>query len=207
MDAATPTVLPWAERVETVLTFWYGTEPTPTPETKARWFRRSDQFDAQIRAELGNDYERAIAGELSAWESDPRAVIALVILIDQLSRNLHRDDPRAWANDPMALAITRRAMDSGMDQSMPPHHRASLYMPLMHAEDAAAQADCVAAFEGLASDCEGAQREGYLQNVKYALRHQEIVDRFGRFPHRNLVIGRTSTRAEIEFLMEPNSSF
>ncbi len=201
------TSLPHADRIDAVLKLWFGDEPVPSQATKMRWFQRSDDFDALLRRELGADHRRAIAGELAAWEADPRGVIALIILVDQLSRNLNRESPGAWANDPQALGITRRAMEAGLDLQVPTHHCTFLYMPLMHAESAGAQRDCVAAFEALAGRSDPELRGALAQNIDYARQHQAIVDRFGRFPHRNAILGRVSTEEELAFLQEPGSSF
>ena len=180
---------------DTVLEFCF-TEASP-----ADWFERSDAFDAKIRERFAGALEAARAGGLDDWAATPRGCLALIILIDQFSRNLYRGSPEAWSADPAALALTRRALEAGHDAELGKDERKFLYMPLMHSEALADQEDCVRLFRELA--------DGDAEDVSldFAVRHRDIVARFGRFPHRNETLGRASTAEEIAFLEEPNSSF
>jgi uncharacterized protein (DUF924 family) len=188
-----------------ILAFWFGPNGPEGPisdEFRARWWRKDPAFDDEIRRRFGDLHARACKGELDDWCATPRGCLALVIVIDQFSRNLHRDDPRAWENDDIAQRHCLDALDVGKDAPLPPDGRAFLYMPLMHAEDRELQAMCVDKFAQLA-----AEDPRHAFAAKYADRHKEIVDRFGRFPHRNEVLGRETTPEEAEFLKEPNSRF
>ena len=128
-------------------------------------------------------------------------------MLDQLSRNMFRDTPGMFAQDSRALAAARGAVKQGVDRQLPRDPRTFLYMPLMHSEDAAVQARCVELFAAMADEYEGAQQKPVRRTLKYAVMHRDIVARFGRFPHRNSVLGRESTAEELAFLKQPNSSF
>ncbi|HSK42040.1 MAG TPA: DUF924 family protein [Arenibaculum sp.] len=175
-----------------VLEFWFGEQARPY------WFVRSDAFDASVRQRLGPMHEAAAAGRLAGWTDDAIACLALVIVLDQVPRNLFRGTPRAFASDAMALETARLAVERGYDADLTPDQRAFLYLPFEHSEDPAIQRRAVELFRN---------RIGPGIYLDYAVRHQEIIDRFGRFPHRNDILGRRSTEDEIEFLKQPNSSF
>lgn len=180
-----------------VLDFWFSeTDPD-------NWFERSDAFDAELRARFGAAVASARDGGLADWHDTPRGCLALIILIDQFSRNIYRDSPEAWSADPVALSCMNRAIDRNDDATLNHDERKFLYMPLMHSEALADQERCVALFRDLAD--EGAE-DGELA-LAFAIRHHEIIERFGRFPHRNQILGRDSTPEEIAFLEEPNSAF
>jgi uncharacterized protein (DUF924 family) len=194
------------EDAERVLNFWIGpldAAGEPAPGQSKRWYSKDPEFDARIRAEFGADLERAARGELDDWKSTPRGRLALVILLDQFSRNLHRGTAAAFANDARALALSREGISRGEDRTLAAVERQFLYMPLMHAEDREAQDLCVEVFRRASAEL-GGKLDGV---IPYAERHREIVARFGRFPHRNEMLGRSSTAEEIEFLKEPGSSF
>lgn len=174
-----------------VLDFWFR-EIDPK-----FWFLKDAQFDRQLAERFGAVVEHALADGLIPWEDWPESRLALVLLLDQFTRNLYRDTPKAFAGDKRALALTLDAMDRGWDLLLPPPERQFLYMPLMHAEDAAIQETSVAAFTALGDE----------DSLNYAILHQRIIDRFGRYPHRNEALGRPSTPEEEAFLLEPNSSF
>lgn len=176
---------------DSVLDWWFS------PETKPRWFGGGEAFDVAVRERLGALCERALAGELAGWAADSRGLLALVILLDQVPRNIFRGTPRAFAGDPEALALARLAVDRGLDQGLTVDERLFLYLPFEHAEHLAEQQRSVALFRALGDP-------GYLD---YAVRHLAVIERFGRFPHRNAVLGRASTAEELAFLQEPGSSF
>ncbi len=176
-----------------VVDFWFG--PLPR-EQRPVWFEKNDAFDAAIRDGFASLHELAVSGVCDAMASDPRGSLALVIVLDQFSRNLFRGDPKAFAWDDTALSHARRAIDRGFAPALPVVERQFLYMPFQHSEDLTVQAESVALFETIGEHALG-----------FARRHQEIIERFGRFPHRNAVLGRESTAEELKFLEEPNSSF
>jgi uncharacterized protein (DUF924 family) len=186
-----------------VLDFWFG-EPGSARfgEEWDRWFARDDAFDATLLTRFSATLAAARRGECDGWQCSPLGSLALIVVLDQFSRNIHRATPEAFAGDAGALAAARRMVDMGADRSLPsPQHRAFVYLPFEHAESNEAQARSVRLFEAL-------ERETGLRGyVGYARRHAEIVARFGRFPHRNAVLGRPSTNEELAFLLEPGSSF
>ncbi len=194
-----------------VLAFWFGElneDGTAKPEVAARWWKKDDAIDEAIRARFGETHASAARGELDGWAATPRGRVALVIVLDQFSRNLHRGSPDAFANDDKALALAREGVERGEHRTLPPLHAYFLVMPFMHAEDRDAQARCVELFRELADVAPNeALEESFANGVDFAERHRVIVDRFGRFPHRNDVLGRESTDEEREFLTQPGSSF
>ncbi len=191
-----PTTAP-ETTLQDVLDFWFD---EATPE---QWFERDDAFDALIRERFADAIEAARAGALNEWCETPRGCLALILLIDQFSRNLYRGSPLAWTEDGRALSLTKLAIERGYDTALPLEGRKFLYMPLMHSEVIADQELSVNVFCGLAE--EGA--EGGENTLDFAVRHRDIIARFARFPHRNDTLGRRSTAEEIAFLKEPDSSF
>jgi uncharacterized protein (DUF924 family) len=166
-----------------VLDFWWRAGP-------AKWFARSGEFDAECRDRLGELHMLAAAGELDHWAGAPHSMLALIILLDQISRNIHRDDARAFAQDAAALALAEQAVEKGFDLAYPLPARAFFYMPFEHAEDIAAQERSVDLFRAA----------GDREFDYYALVHLDVIRRFGRFPHRNEVLGRETTDAERRYL-------
>lgn len=190
-------------RAREVLDFWFGA-PGSAEYGRARkmWFRKDAAFDALLRERFGALLDAACAGELDAWCATPEGALALVIVLDQFSRNCHRGTPRAFAADDKALAIARAMVASGDDLRLPiVEHRAFAYLPFEHAETAEAQRESLRLFGELAKD---PQAKGYYD---YAVRHADVIARFGRFPHRNAQLGRESTQAEAAFLSQPGSRF
>ncbi len=192
-----------------VLSFWFGpADPAhPHGQSRAEWWKKDPAFDQQIRERFGAAVQDASEGGLDGWAQTPRGALAQIILLDQFSRNLFRGDPRTWAQDGRCQALSVAALDRGDDQELPHLQRLFLYMPLMHAEDAELQERCVALFEALPKDAPGELKQTLSGNLRFAEIHRDIVVRFGRFPHRNAILGRESTPEEIAFLQEPNSSF
>ena len=174
-----------------ILHFWF-TESTP-----AQWFAKDDAFDALIRERYADQHRAAALGECWEWRATARGRLAEVIVLDQFSRNLHRGSPRAFAQDGMALALAQEAVQQGLDRQLAPTGRAFLYLPFMHSESRKVQARSVALYTAL----------GLPDNLRFAQAHQAIVERFGRYPHRNAALGRASTPGEEAFLREPGSSF
>ena len=173
-----------------VLRFWF--EDT-SPQ---QWWRRDPAFDQAIRMRFGELHAAACRVELWTWRDTAAGRLAEIIVLDQFSRNLFRDDARAFASDPLALALAQEAIRVGADLDIAPEHRAFVYMPCMHSESRLVHAVAVDLF-----------RERAPGNLDYELRHKAIIDRFGRYPHRNATLGRTSTPEEIAFLSQPGSSF
>jgi uncharacterized protein (DUF924 family) len=188
-----------------VIAFWFGSDPDPTEAMMRRWFRRDDAFDAQIRERFGALHAEAAAGGLHDWLATSRGTLALVLVLDQFSRNLYRDDPRAFANDGRALAIANDLWFSGRARELTATQRIFVLMPFQHSEDITIQRTGVAEYEKLAAE-PGAPALMKM-TLDYARKHQEIIERFGRFPHRNEVLGRESTPEERAFLEQPGSRF
>jgi len=185
-----------------VLDFWFG----PTPLAPRReWFVKSDEFDDDIRQQFGALLETALAGGL-AWGDDTGSQVAELIVLDQFTRNLLRGQARAFAGDTRACAIALDLIDSGEHVSLHPLHRWFAYMPLEHAEDLALQDRCVALFEALVQEG-GVHADALKGALDYAHKHRGVIQQFGRFPHRNAALGRTSTAAEVAYLAQPGSGF
>ena len=182
---------PDSSRIDEVLAFWFE-ELTPDD-----WFGGGDEVDDRIRGRFLALHE-ALRDEVpESWRATGRGVLAAVIALDQFPRNMYRGSREAFAADPGALALATEAVERGLDQAMSTDERKFLYLPFEHSEDPAVQARSVELFASLDDE----------DTLGYAVRHKEIIDRFGRFPHRNEVLGRESTPEEIEFLTEPDSSF
>jgi uncharacterized protein (DUF924 family) len=156
----------------------------------AKWFGKDDAFDAVIRARFLPTYEAAAAGQLSGWEESAEGALALAIVLDQFSRNMFRGDAQTYAADPIARAVVKRAIARGFDNVIPKEVRSFMYLPLMHSETLADQEQSLALYRA----------EGDPENMKYAEHHADIIRRFGRFPHRNAILGRPTTPEEQVFL-------
>jgi uncharacterized protein (DUF924 family) len=179
------------EEAAEVLAFWFG-----TLKAKQR-FAKDGALDEQIRERFGNLHARLSRHVPDDWLDNPEDLLAAVIVLDQFSRNLYRDDARAFAADPIALNLTRLAMQRGYDELLGPDERQFLYMPFMHSEDADDQDRAVELMDEI----------GDAEAADYARQHKAIIERFGRFPHRNAALDRKSSPEEIEFLKQPGSSF
>jgi len=185
-----------------VLEFWFGAPDSPEfGRPRAPWFVKSAEFDALIRDRFLATHEAAAAGALDAWSSRPLAALALAVVLDQFPRNMFRGTPRAFASDTRALALARDAVGRGFDEVLLPVQSWFVYLPFEHAEDLAMQRESLRRFERLATDAAGAG------TFTYAMRHYAVIERFGRFPHRNTLLGRASTADELRFLEQPGSSF
>lgn len=185
-----------------VLDFWFGAPDSPQHgRARAEWFRKSDAFDAAIRTRFAATYEAAVRGDLAHWRAQPLSALALVIVLDQFPRNMFRGAARAFAADSLALDVARHMVAHAYDQTLKPVERHFVYLPFEHAEDLAMQHESVRLFETLRDDPHSAEA------LDYAYRHRDIIERFGRFPHRNVILGRPSTSEELKFLQQPGSSF
>lgn len=184
-----------------ILGFWFGEPPTTTP--RAEWFRKDPAFDETIRTRFGALVERALAGELAQWDTTPRGALARVLLLDQFPRNLFRGTARAFAGDAQALAAARAMVARGDDRRLAPLERWFVYLPYEHAEDLGAQQESLQLFGALADEAPAVGGDALL----WARKHFDVIVRFGRYPHRNAALGRSSTDEELAFLREPGSSF
>lgn len=198
-----------AIRSDDVLDFWFGdpAEATSTEAQTTRWFKRDDAFDALIRQRFGPAVHAARAGELDAWAHTPRGWLALLIVLDQFSRNIHRDSAQAFASDEQAQRLTLDGLMRGDARELRPIERVFCYMPLEHAENAAMQQRNVELFTALRDSVDIGQRERFAGFVDFAQRHQAAIERFGRFPHRNRALGRVSTPDEETYLAQPGVGF
>ena len=206
MPTETPAAeAPWAP----LLDHWFGEtrrHPARIASRASWWFGSSGAVDRELRERWEQDAERAANGELDEWAADPEGRLALILLLDQLPRNLHRGKPAAFAQDAKAQRLAIDGLVNRMDRGLDPAARAFFYMPLEHAESKKMQALSVAAFSQLALDHPELE---VLQSqfLPFAEQHREIVERFGRFPHRNEILGRETTAEEKEFLEESGESF
>lgn len=184
-----------------VLDFWFGAPGSPGQGApRDFWFRKSGATDALIRERFGALPDAALRGELDGWTRTPRGMLALIVVLDQFTRNIHRDTPRAFEGDGAALSHARRLVETGGDHSLPLIERWFVYLPFEHSESLADQTESVRLFEQLAA-------QGLAAPLPWAHSHYEVIRRFGRFPHRNEVLGRASTPEEEEFLRQPGSRF
>jgi uncharacterized protein (DUF924 family) len=197
--------------IDDVLGFWFGAsgaDGTLDPLKRKMWFGDGQQYDAEIRERFGALHERAGRGAFDQeWTATPRGTIALVVVLDQFSRHIHRGTPAAFAQDPAARRLVTAGLNGQLDRKLSPAERAFFYMPLEHAEDIEMQRLGVRCFDGLARTVPEALRLEYEGFLDYAQRHLAIIERFHRFPHRNKVLGRASTKEETAFLKQPGSSF
>lgn len=190
-------------RIEDIIRFWFDRLPheSGTGSYRKVWFAKDPAFDQEIETRFRSVYEQAAAGKLDHWQETAIGSLALILLLDQFPRNLFRGQSRAFATDDKALAIAQRLIDQGRDQDLPPIQRWFVYLPLMHSENLDHQNQCVELFETLRENPE--IESAYI----YALKHRDVIEQFGRFPHRNPFLGRTTTPEEAEFLKQPGSSF
>jgi len=186
-----------------VLDFWFLPVGVPGHgEARDAWFSKDAAFDAEIRMRFGAAIEAALAGGLHDWDATPRGALARILVLDQFTRNAFRDTAAAFSGDGLALEAAQALCDAGRDQDLSPLMRVFAYLPFEHAEDAAQQARSVSLFSALARG--DASAVDYLD---YAERHQAVIARFGRFPHRNALLGRASTAEELDYLAQPGAGF
>lgn len=176
---------------DTVLDFWFREIP------ESAWWEKSSVFDSALRQRFGELYHAATRGELFHWRDSIQGRLAEIIVLDQFSRNLFRDSAAAFAFDSMALVLSQEAVRSGLARELPPRQRSFLYMPFMHSESVAIHEEALTLFA----------ETGMESNLDFEKRHKAIIDRFGRYPHRNALLGRASTPEETAFLQTPGSSF
>lgn len=195
---------------ESVLEFWFGDDLDSAAAVEARarqWFEADAAFDDRIRERFSDLPARAQAGELDGWRGAARSSLALVLVLDQLPRNLHRDSARSFAYDPLAHEACVSAIAHGFDAQLEPLQAMFLYLPLEHAEDVESQRRCVSLLRALVARAPSELRPRFESFLDYGIRHQQVIERFGRFPHRNAVLGRTSTPAELSHLESGGDAF
>jgi uncharacterized protein (DUF924 family) len=186
---------------EEILEFWFGRPGAADyGSTRKAWFRKDAAFDATIRERFGSAIETALSGGFADWTA-PRGMLARILLLDQFTRNSFRDTPRAFAGDALALTLAKEAIARGDDGELIPVERWFMYMPYVHAESPSAQERAVSLFRDLRDTT------GLAEPFDWAERHAEVIRLFGRFPHRNAILGRESTPEEVAFLAAPGSRF
>ncbi len=186
--------------IDEILPFWFGhlsDEGLCDPAQHSLWFKSSADTDRQCKDRFGVVVERAMAGELDHWAATDEGLIALILLLDQLPRNIHRGTPAAFAGDPRSLALSQQAIAQGRHLKLPLIHRVFLYLPLEHCEDLAVQEQCVLLFSQMVSATGLDQMKDF---ARYAAAHRDIIAEFGRFPHRNVILGRSSSAAELQHI-------
>jgi uncharacterized protein (DUF924 family) len=190
------------QAAQEVLDFWFG-EPAGPESGRSRpvWFRKDADFDALVRARFGALHAQAMNDRLQSWFDAPEALLAYVIVLDQFSRNMFRGHADSFAGDGRALAAATLLVERGWDRAMPALKRWFVYLPFEHSERLDDQDRCIDLMRALEGDA--ATRDA----VEWAHRHRDVIRRFGRFPHRNAILGRVSTPAEVAFLQQPGSSF
>ncbi|RUO38848.1 DUF924 domain-containing protein [Aliidiomarina shirensis] len=176
---------------DTVLSFWFN------ELSQEQWFKKDAALDAEITARFGDTLQEGERCELYRWRRTPEGRLAEIIVLDQFSRNIYRDKPQAFANDPLALALAQEAVAQCLDNQLTPVQRAFLYMPYMHSESLAIHNIAMQLFD----------QPGLENNLDFEVKHRDIIARFGRYPHRNELLGRTSSAEEVAFLQQPGSSF
>jgi len=194
----------------TVVDFWFGNAGGDSATAQAQqklWWSKNATVDADISNRFGELVEAAASGRHDDWAQDPRGRLALILLFDQFPRNMYRDTPRAFAYDHLACKLALDGIAANSDRALRPIERVFFYLPLEHAESPELQERCVALFTTLAAGVPEADCKTFAGYVDYAVRHRDVIHRFGRFPHRNRILGRASTPEEIEFLKQPGSSF
>lgn len=190
------------DRARAVLDFWFGAPDSPEYGTsRDEWFKKDDTFDATIIKQFIADYETAAAGDYDGWADSRDGALALIILLDQFPRNMFRGDPRSFATDAKALAIAEKVVARGEDITLPKEQLFFVYLPFEHSEDMAIQDRCL--------ELTASRPQGKAENSPYiwAKKHYNVVAKFGRFPHRNAVLGRENTPEEEEYLAQPGAGF
>ena len=198
--------------VKKILNFWFGDmkdDRIPDEEKQKQWWEKDKKTDSYIKNEFENLLILAKKGELYSWKAYSGGMLAFIILTDQFSRNIYRDTPSAFSQDELALLGSLEGIEKAMDKELYATQRLFFYMPLMHSEDIDIQAKSIHYFSGMEKDYSDKPGLGKFlkSNTNYAMQHYEIIKRFGRFPHRNKILGRESTPQELEFLKQPGSSF
>ncbi len=192
------------DTAQAILDFWFGDgliTGWPTQEMKAIWFGGGPELDALIKTQFGEQAVQAVEGGLQAWEQQPLSRLALILLLDQFTRNVFRGSPRAFEGDGRSQQLVTDALRKNWDRQLPLVGRVFLYMPLMHAENLTLQDECVSRFTQLRIEAPETLKARLQGNLDFAVQHRDIIAQFGRFPHRNIAMGRVATSAEESFLL------
>lgn len=198
------------ENPDSIRSFWFGANPDDAAvaqQNSKLWWSKSEDIDRQIRERFENQVTLAAAHGLDDWSESATGLLSLLLLTDQFPRNIYRNSPQAFQFDPLAQNWCRAGLDRGLDRQLRPIERVFFYLPLEHAESVPLQALSVQLFTRLYQEVPSEHMDIFRGYLMFALRHRRIIDRFGRFPHRNEILGRQSTPEEIAFLLEPGSSF
>lgn len=189
-------------QVQEILNFWFGSPEQPDyGKPKSFWFNKKPECDEELRIRFLTDYQKAATGHLDDWMNAPESCLALILLLDQIPRNIFRDTPEAFATDWEALSAAQHAVGQGYDKKLLTVQRWFIYLPFEHSENLEHQRQAVKLFQQLSNDLDS------TSSIDYAIRHMRVIERFGRFPHRNAILGRASTQEEKEFLKQAGSSF
>ncbi|TDJ65027.1 MAG: DUF924 domain-containing protein [Proteobacteria bacterium] len=197
-------------RIEEILSFWFGeidADGLAKKEQAERWFRANAETDELIRERFASDLQKAIQGQLTSWEQYPRGRLALIVLLGQFSRNIYRGTAQAFAQDELALSLCLQGIDIGHDLALRPIERTFYYLPMEHPESLQIQDRCVQHYQQLVASVLPATTKKLQSSLDYAISHRDIIARFGRFPHRNKLLGRASTAAEREYLSQGGATF
>jgi uncharacterized protein (DUF924 family) len=197
------------EKIKSILQFWFGNliNGQVSSEQHKLWWDKNPAVDKYIQQHFQQDVLNAIAGKYEDWLQEAKGTLALILLVDQFCRHIYRGTPAAFAADPIALQWAKHGLELQQDKQLSLAKRAFFYMPFEHAEDIAAQQQAVALFYNLYKQAPANQRQTYQDYYNYAKQHQVIIERFGRFPHRNAILNRISTKEELLFLAGPSSRF
>jgi len=197
---------PW----QPLLDWWFGHAESPdeiSADKGTLWFGKKDRQDLEARERFGVFVDQALAGELTEWTQRPEGWLAVVLLLDQLPRMIFCDTPKAFSGDLRAQKLVAQGIAADFDRQLKPIQRVFIYLVFEHCENLAVQNEAVSRFIGLLAEQPEAERAVFADNLDYAERHQKVIARFGRFPHRNAVLGRESTAEELAFLSQPGSRF
>ena len=199
------------ETLKTIREYWFGTaleDAAVTARERARlWWSKSPEVDDEIRRRFESCVIKAGSGELDNWASNPQDRLALILLTDQFPRSIYRDSARAFAFDTKALSLACDGIDAGFDVSLRPLEKVFFYLPLEHSESLVDQQRSVSLFQKLFNEAGPDEKPTFAEYLDFAVRHRDIISRFGRFPHRNEALGRISTPEELSFLQQPGSGF
>ena len=197
-------------RIDEILSLWFKEQALSAPQIDRRmdiWFGEDAEFDAAIKAEFEDDMERASQGQLDHWADEPRGRLALILLIDQFRRNVYRNTAKAFSHDKLALKLCVEGAMAKKDKGLTPIQKVFFYMPLQHAESAKVQAKSVELFNKLAESVSPTFQETFLTVAQFAELHKDVIDQYGRFPHRNELLGRENTPEEDEYLAGDSPDF
>ena len=197
-------------RIDDILSFWFKEQSLSAPQIDRRmdiWFGEDAVFDHEVQKEFADDVRRACSGKLDHWADDPRGRLALIILIDQFRRNIHRNSAKAFSMDKLALKLCVEGAMAKKDKGLSPIQKVFFYMPLQHAESRKVQAKSVELFNKLAESVSPTYQATFLTVAQFAELHKDIIDQFGRFPHRNELLGRDNTPEEAEYLAGDSPDF